>query len=125
MPHRIQPETSEPMRERARQLRREAPIPERILWGLLRSRRLGEFKFRRQQPIGSYVVDYFCEEARLVVELDGRSHDGRERHDAAREAYLRSRGLRVLRILNDDLWTNREAVRETILREVAAARPSP
>ena len=120
MAHRLQHHTSKAMTERARQLRQDATIPERILWNRLRNRQLGGLKFRRQQPIGLYVADFVCESARLVVELDGRSHDDRERADARRDAYMRGLGLVVLRVPNDELLHNCEGVLETILREAGA-----
>ena len=128
MGHRIQRHTSKEMTERARQLRQDATIPERILWNHLRNRQLGGLKFRRQQPIGPYVADFYCESARLVVELDGRSHDDHEQADARRDAYMRGLGLVVLRVPNDELLHNREGVLETVLREADASltsRPSP
>ena len=127
MVHRIEPKTGKSMIERARELRKEAPIPERVLWGMLRGRRIGGLKFRRQQPIGPYVADFFCQDARLVVELDGQSHVGEEAKDAARDQYMRSRGLEILRVPNDELLRNREGVAETILREAEARvrKPSP
>ncbi len=117
------------MTERARALRKDAPVPERLLWSMLRVRRLGGLKFRRQQPLGPYVADFFCERARLVVELDGQSHVGQEAKDEARDQYMRKRELKVLRVTNDEFLRNREGVAETILR-VAEARlgahdPSP
>ncbi len=91
-------------------------MPERILWNLLRAGRMGELKFRRQQPIGPHVVDFFCERARFVVELDGASHLEASQFaaDRVRDAFLSSKGLRVLRILNDDVLTDRFTVSETI-----------
>src|SRR5262249_43802960 len=80
------------MKERARQLRRASTVPERIIWGLLRDRRFKGHKFRRQHPVGPYVVDYYCASARLVVELDGRSHDDRGTADIERQRYGRDRG---------------------------------
>ena len=125
--HRITPKTSPRLKIRARQLRDESPIPERILWGLLRGRHLAGYKFRRQQVIGPYVTDYYCELARLVIELDGRSHDGRIAADTARDSYLRSRGLTVLRIPNDELLRNKAGVWETIQRilDELTGKPSP
>lgn len=87
MDHRIEPNASEHMIKRARALRKELSRPERILWNMVRNRALDELKFRRQQPIGPYVADYYCEEAKLVVELDGISHDEQEEYDQARDAY--------------------------------------
>ena len=70
--------TSDPAAHRKRKaIGRIATIPERMLWNRLRGGNLAGLKFRRQQPLGPYIVDFFCHEAGLVVEVDGRSHDGR------------------------------------------------
>ncbi len=69
-------------RERARELRQDANLPERILWEQLRGRRFQGFKFRRQHPIGPYVVDFYCSAANLVLELDGETHRGKADYDA-------------------------------------------
>src|SRR5579863_6088033 len=90
------PSASRSSIERARQLRRDSPTPERILWGLIRGGRLGGLKFRRQHPIGPFFAGYYCHEAKLVVELDGTSHNGRADADRRREAYLRKSGLTIL-----------------------------
>jgi len=84
--------------------------PERALWQLLRDRRLAQLKFRRQQPIGNYIVDFFCEAVGLLIELDGSSHDGHAGYDLQRQAWLESQGLRLLRIANDDVVGDPEAV---------------
>ena len=105
------------MRSRARQLRRDSTIPERCRWGLLRDRRLGDIKFRRQHAIGPFVVDFYCPAYGFVVELDGRSHDDRGLADRERQDYLERRvGLRVLRVANDDVLEDPEAVLSAILR---------
>ena len=101
---------------RARGLRQRSSIPERVLWSLLRDRRLGGLKFRRQVPVGPYIADYYCLDAALVVELDGASHDGRSAVDAERQRFIESQGVRVLRITNGDLVRDRVAVAEYILR---------
>jgi very-short-patch-repair endonuclease len=119
MPHRVEPQTSPKTKQRARDLRWAAPVAENILWELLRARRLGGLKFRRQQPIGPYFADFFCEAAKLVVELDGASHESRVQHDRRRDGYMRGRGLAVLRIPNDDLARNERAV---VARILALAR---
>src|SRR5437588_4018224 len=85
----------------ARALRRSAPSNERLLWKLLRSRRLAALKFRRQFPVGPYVVDFVCLRIRLVVELDGPFHD--PEHDIVRDAWLMAQGFRVLRFPNSQL----------------------
>lgn len=108
------------MTQRARELRSNASIPERMLWGLLRGRRLCGIKFRRQHAIGPYVADFFCEKAKLVVELDGESHTGQGIADAQRTAFLESRGLRVIRVANDDLLRDSDAVATYIARAAGA-----
>lgn len=90
-------------RARAKQLREEATFPERFLWSRLRANQIGGLHFRRQHPIGAYIVDFFCHEARLVVEVDGVSHDDRERNDADRTRYLQALGLRVIRFSDDEV----------------------
>ncbi|MFP4053981.1 MAG: endonuclease domain-containing protein [Phycisphaerae bacterium] len=86
---------------RARSLRRRSPFPERLLWGRLRDRRCGGWKFRRQQPIGRYVVDFYCEQAKLVIELDGHSHASTGVYDQRREEDLLEQGYQVLRFTDD------------------------
>jgi very-short-patch-repair endonuclease len=104
-------------RARARQLRREASFPERLLWSILRNRRLGGLKWRRQAPIGRYVVDYVSFTRRLIVELDGESHVGQAVVDAVRTRFLEAQGFRVVRVTNDDLLQSPEAVAQYIARQ--------
>jgi very-short-patch-repair endonuclease len=118
------PRASEHMTARARELRRESTFPERLLWGRLRNGRCAGLKFRRQQPLGPYVADYFCASARIVVELDGRSHDGQEAQDEDRENYLERQGLRVIRFSIDEVLANLEGVVEGIARACTLTRPS-
>ena len=116
----MDPERRYPSKEmiaRARQLRHGGTIPERILWGLLRGGRLAGLKFRRQHPIGPFVVDFHCHQSRLVVELDGMSHDSRADEDRKRTEYLERLGLRVFRVTNDELLDDSEAVARGIARE--------
>lgn len=101
---------SEETKKRVQELRKNATQPEQILWSTLRGRQLGELKFRRQHPIEPYIVEFYCAEARLVIELDGKSHDGRETYDQERSKYLRTLGLTVFRISNDDVIGNLEGV---------------
>lgn len=107
---------SQQQRARSKQLRRDLTGPERGLWHLLRGRQLAGMKFRRQQVIGPYIVDFYCAQAHLVIEVDGESHVGRGNSDAARDSYLESHGLRVLRVTNDDVLRESEAVALAILR---------
>ena len=91
-------------------------IPERALWNLLKGKRLGGFKFRRQAAVGSYVADFYCSECRLIVELDGQSHEGRARKDAERTRHLEAQGLEVVRVTNDDVLRSPDAVCAYLLR---------
>ena len=109
--------------EFARHLRRESTDAERLLWFHLRDRRLG-VKFRRQQPLGTYVVDFLSVDARLIVELDGSQHQ--QDVDADRTCFLERRGFRVLRFWNHDALVRTESVLEVILANVAPhPNPSP
>lgn len=114
-------------RSRAIQLRRNVTEPERLLWSVLCRRQLGGLKFRRQHPIEPYIVDFYCASARLIVELDGESHEGRQDYDKEREAHLLRLGLKIFRVTNDDVLKNLEGVALAILREadVNAEEPSP
>ncbi len=99
---------------RARELRSRPTGAERKLWAHLRKRQLAGVRVRRQHPIGPYVVDFYCAKARLVIELDGpvhRTHGGQA--DLARQAYLKSRGLLVVRFDNDQVLCQLE---ETLYR---------
>jgi very-short-patch-repair endonuclease len=100
--------------EFAREMRREPAPAERLMWRLLRNRRLAGFRFRRQQPVGHYIADFYCAVARLVIELDGDTHIGNEEADKLREEYLRERGLRVIRFWNVELFENSEGVLEAV-----------
>ena len=103
--------------ERARAMRHEPAPAEQKLWQCLRGRQLCGYKFRRQHPLPPYVADFFCAEAKLVVELDGESHAEREAYDARRTTRLTRGGLNVLRFENDDVFHFTDAVLEEILRE--------
>jgi type I restriction-modification system DNA methylase subunit/very-short-patch-repair endonuclease len=108
----------------ARELRKKATPAETLLWELLRDRRFLGLKFRRQHQIGSYVVDFYCDERKLVVELDGPVHDDPARRaiDHKRDADLRSLGLTVIRISNQKLL---EQTEEALAEIASAAPPSP
>jgi very-short-patch-repair endonuclease len=104
------------MIKRSRDLRKDAPIPEHILWSTLRNRRLGGLKFRRQQGIGPSIVDYICFEKRLIVELDGMSHVGRAEADERRQDRLERDGFTVFRVTNDGVLLHHEATLTGIAR---------
>jgi very-short-patch-repair endonuclease len=92
----------------ARALRQQMSSPERRLWYLLRRKQIEGSRFRRQQPIGPYIVDFVCFNERLVIELDGGSHTETQGHDEVRTAWLEARGYRVLRLWNNDVMGNQE-----------------
>ena len=95
------------------------------MWQQLRAARFEGRKFRRQVPIGRYVVDFVCFEARLIVELDGGQHAARQPYDAQRTTWLESQGFRVLRFWNTEVLGSVEAVKEVIAQACAKKPPSP
>jgi shikimate kinase/very-short-patch-repair endonuclease len=97
---------------------------ETILWQRLRNKQLAGFKFRRQEPMGPYIADFFCFDARLVVELDGSSHEGRIETDAKKDSFLTKLGYQVLRFRNQDVYDNLNGVLETI-EKFCNARSAP
>jgi very-short-patch-repair endonuclease len=116
-------------RDAARRLRAEASDAERKLWSRLRRKQMALLRFRRQHPIGPYVVDFYCAAAKLVIELDGAQHgdDRAVAYDAARTKWLEARGLHVLRIWNQEFFENPEEVLERIwqtLKDRTASLPS-
>jgi very-short-patch-repair endonuclease len=104
------------MIHRARTPRLESTEPKRLLWTALRNGQIGGLRFRRQHPIGPYVVDFYCHTARLIVEVDGMSHDDKAAGDAERSAYLAAQGLRILRVQNWDVMEDLDAVSREIAR---------
>ena len=94
----------------ARRLRRCSTDAEALIWGLLRDRRFGGFKFRRQHPLPPYVADFYCHESRLCVELDGGQHSDRDGYDLERDARLKSHGILTLRFWNDQVFKETENV---------------
>jgi len=103
--------------QRARELRRDMTDAERFLWRHLRAGQLVH-KFRRQHPIGPYIVDFACPSAKLIVELDGGQHAG-SACDASRDAFLRREGYRLLRFWNNDVLQNPEGALGMILQQLA------
>ncbi|RTL94639.1 MAG: endonuclease domain-containing protein [Hyphomicrobiales bacterium] len=114
MPH--QPVTPA-KRNFARAMRREPTEAEDRLWQELRGRRLDNIKFKRQVPMGRYVADFLCAEARLIIEIDGSQH-AESLRDLERDAELKARGFRVLRFWNDDVLKELDAVCDTIIAYV-------
>ncbi len=101
---------------RARSLRRDQTVAESRLWACLRNRQLGGVKFSRQVSIGPFFADFCCREAKLVIEIDGATHETLEElaSDARRTAWLEAQGYRVIRFRNEDLMGDLNAVLERI-----------
>jgi very-short-patch-repair endonuclease len=106
----------------AKGLRKRQTEVEKRLWRHLKAKQLEGIKFRRQEPIGKYIVDFVSFDKKLVIELDGGQHAGSMR-DAERDAWLRSQGFRVLRLWNNDVFENAEGILEVIRRNVADPPP--
>jgi len=122
MPH---DEVNDVQRARAKQLRRAMTRAETLLWRHLKANRLAGLGFRRQSPMGDYIADFVTHSCKLVVEVDGESHNFEERirHDERRDQWFASRGYRVLRFTNDDVMKNLEGV--VIAIGLAAAQAAP
>lgn len=112
----------------ARSMRKAPTEAERALWYILRAKRLGGWKWKRQQKLGEYIPDFVCFGARLIVEADGSQHVDSE-HDAVRDAWLKSQGFRLLRLWNNDILNNPEGVATAILAALesveAGIEPTP
>ena len=111
--------------QKARWLRANHTRAEAYLWGALRNRQLGGWKWRRQVGIGPYIVDFLCMEAGLAVELDGGGHAEQVAYDARRTAVLEARGLRVLRFWNHGVFEGREGICDAILAACGGERGGP
>jgi very-short-patch-repair endonuclease len=107
----------------ARVLRSGQTDTENLPWSRLRGHRLLGLKFRRQQPVGEYIVDFFCAERKLIVELDGGQHQDQAVYDAERDAWLKSEGYTVLRYWNNEAMGNLEGVLEDICRQAGVLEP--
>jgi very-short-patch-repair endonuclease len=114
-----------PRRTFAKRLRRNETDAERKFWWLVRGRQFAGMKFRRQYLIGPYIADFVCLEARLVVELDGGQHAEQMEYDRKRDAFLASKGFRVIRIWNVDFLTNTDDAMDAVFRALSGDTPSP
>lgn len=109
--------TSPEIQQRANQLRRTMTPGERTLWQHLRRKQIHGLKFRRQHPLGPFILDFYCGRHRLVVEVDGEIHCGQRKEDQARTARLEAYGYRVLRFPNHQVLNQLE----TVLRKIGQA----
>jgi len=105
------------LRQRARNLRKNSTNAEKHLWYHLRAGRLG-FKFKRQVPLGAYIVDFVCIEKRLVIELDGGQHMDNKMYDTKRTDWLMTNQFKVLRFWNHDVFQQTPSVLEVIMTEL-------
>src|SRR5262249_48604198 len=111
----------------ARNLRRNDTWAEKLLWRWLRNRRFSAYKFRRQHPFGPYILDFFCEEARLNIELDGFQHGFpiAGKIDCKRDNWLEQHGIKVLRFWNSRLRREAQSIRDAIWRNLQERAPHP
>ncbi|MHB8819855.1 MAG: endonuclease domain-containing protein [Bellilinea sp.] len=109
----------------ARELRKNMTPTEYKLWGMLRSKQLQGIKFRRQHPIGIYIVDFCAPQQKLVIELDGNQHGEKIKADEIRTRYLNSRGYRVIRFWNYEVETNLDGVLMIILESLGLSEDTP
>jgi very-short-patch-repair endonuclease len=116
------------IRARARALRKNPTEAEKVLWSHLRFWQVDGYRFRRQQPIGNYIVDFVCLEKKLIIELDGGQHAEQSSYDAERDAWLRDQGFSALRFWNNDVLQNLSGVKDAILSKMESTpflNPSP
>jgi adenine-specific DNA-methyltransferase len=104
---------------RARELRKNPTEAERALWKGLRFRKLEGHKFRRQQPIGPYIVDFVCLEKRLIIEVDGGQHSKNVAYDLKRDAWLEAQGFSILRFWDHQVFKESEAVLEAVMKALS------
>jgi len=113
----------------ARSLREQQTDAEKLLWLLLRDRRLAGFKFRRQHPLGRYIIDFYCHEAKLAIELDGGGHNEEAsiEYDTLRSLEIENAGIRVIRFWNNEVLNDTAAVLESVyqLLQERAVKPLP
>ena len=102
-------------KESRRKLRSDMPKAERLLWWQIKNKQLAGLRFRRQHGIGPYIVDFYCPELNLAIELDGLSHDYTVEYDIRRQAYIENLGIKVLRYANEDVLKNLDGVLDGIL----------
>jgi very-short-patch-repair endonuclease len=112
------------VKQRSRRLRGSMTVAEQKLWSMLRKRQIGGFKFRRQHPLGSFILDFACLEAKLVIEVDGGQHADQQDYDKQRTDWLQRQGYHVIRFWNNEVLNDIEAVKEAIWRKLSYLPPS-
>ncbi len=113
--------------ENARKLRQNQTDAEQLLWSLLRNRRFADKKFRRQHPVGRYILDFYCHELKLAIELDGGQHNEppAKQYDADRTSYLEEQGIRVIRFWNNEVLQQTDSVLESLWNSLTSLTPAP
>lgn len=110
------------LKAKARELRNKSTTTEIKLWKHLKGKQMCGYDFHRQKPIGEFIVDFFCCELNLAIEIDGISHIGREKYDAFRQAELEKRGVKFLRFKNEEVFYNLNKVITDIEKWIVANR---
>ncbi len=113
------------LKERARQLRRAGNLSEVLLWNQLKNKQFLGLDFDRQKIIGNYIVDFYCAQQQVVLEVDGSSHDDKQEYDALRDAYLIGLGLAVIHILDSDVKKHLAGVMTMLLQHPALTHSPP
>ena len=109
-------------KQRAKLLRANLSPPEQLLWSYLRNNQIAALSFRSQHPLGPYIADFYCRDARLIIEIDGKTHQADQlTHDNTRDEWMQSRGIRVLRVQAKEVFAELDAVVRTI-RGIALVR---
>lgn len=112
------------LKQRARELRRAGNLSEVLLWNQLKNGKFLSLDFDRQKIIGNYIVDFYCAEKSVVIEIDGSSHDNKAEYDAARDAYLKGLDLIVIHLIDGDVKKNLEGVMRFLLTTPPFGHPS-
>ena len=116
------------LKQNATSLRKAGNLSEALLWSEIKNKKLMKLSFNRQKIIGNYIIDFYCPSARLVIEIDGRSHEVKGEYDKARDAYLKEQGLTVVHLRDIDVRKNMESVLaylEGIIKNTPSASPPP
>jgi very-short-patch-repair endonuclease len=109
----------------AKALRKNFTDTERLLWRHMRAKQMEGYKFRRQEPIGGYIVDFVCQEKKIVIEVDGGQHSVERERDIERDKWLEGQGYKVLRFWNNEVLTKINGVLEVIRNSLNHPPPTP
>ena len=113
------------LKERARALRKAGNLPEVLFWNQVKRKQFKGYDFDRQKIIGNYIVDFFCVNCNVVIEIDGSSHDDKQEYDAERDSYLKSLGLTVIHIPVEDIMKRMKEVMSMLYNHPALSGTPP